>query len=431
MLTKEQNELLTRTGPGTPAGELFRRYWQPAALSEELPPGGPPLPVRIMSEDLVLFRDERGQPGLLGLHCSHRAADLSYGRLEDGGLRCLYHGWLYDTRGNCLEQPGEPAGSDFRSKIHHPAYPCQEVAGVILTYMGPGEPPLLPAYEFMTVSEEQRWVSKYYHECNYLQGNEGNLDPVHPLFLHRFLPGSRIWQERVPVAPGRVTSASLSAADEAIKPPLVEAEETPWGVRLCAFYDERATERLVRVSNFILPNKTAVWGGPMPVGDGYLLAWHVPIDDAHHWNYRLAFKRSGPLDRAHVRERAAVTSGDYHLIASQVNRYQQNREEMRSETYAGMGPVFIVQDAYAIETAGPVQDRTNEHLGSIDRGVAAARRVLVRAIRDVQEGSDPPHVARTPEENVLDDLFVGEEVVPEGVDWQGYSRQRAASRGRG
>src|SRR5487761_641011 len=175
MLTRQENELLTRVGPGTPCGELMRRYWQPAALSEELPPGGAPLPVRLLGEDLVLFRDEQGRPGLLGIHCSHRAADLSYGRLEDGGLRCLYHGWLYDVDGNCLEQPGEPRGdgsglpdpynpgsvgarhaSPFREKIRHPAYPCQEVAGVIFTYMGPGDAPLLPPYEFMTVSEEQR-----------------------------------------------------------------------------------------------------------------------------------------------------------------------------------------------------------------------------------------------------------------------------------
>ena len=145
MLTQEQNDLLTQTGPSTPGGDLLRRYWQPAALAEELPPGGAPLPVRILGEDLVLFRDDAGRPGLLGLHCSHRAADLSYGRVENGGLRCLYHGWLYDVRGRCLEQPGEPAGSTFKDRISHPAYPCQEAGGIVFTYMGPGEPPLLPA----------------------------------------------------------------------------------------------------------------------------------------------------------------------------------------------------------------------------------------------------------------------------------------------
>src|SRR3982750_1466467 len=139
MLVEELNVLLTRTGRGTPCGELLRRYWQPAALSEELPAGGAPLPGRLLGEDLVLFRDEQGRPGLLGLHCPHRGADLSYARLEDGGLRCLYHGWLFDVSGQCLEQPGEPAGSTFCQRVRHTAYPCLEAAGIIFAYLGPGE----------------------------------------------------------------------------------------------------------------------------------------------------------------------------------------------------------------------------------------------------------------------------------------------------
>src|SRR5436190_24210701 len=146
MQVQELNALLTQTGPGTPCGELMRRYWQPVALAEELPPSGAPVPVRLLSEDLVLFRDEAGRTGLLGLHCPHRGADLSYGRLEDGGLRCLYHGWLFNRLGRCLEQPGEPAGSTFHTRIQHTAYPCLEAGGMILTYTGPGEPPPLPNY---------------------------------------------------------------------------------------------------------------------------------------------------------------------------------------------------------------------------------------------------------------------------------------------
>src|SRR5918999_2803368 len=149
MISREENYLLTQTGPGTPCGELMRRYWQPVALAEELPLHGAPLKVTILGEDLVLFRDDQNRPGLLGLHCSHRGADLSYGRLEDGGLRCIYHGWLYDVHGRCLEQPGEPAGSTFHERVRQTAYPCVERAGVIFAYLGPGEPPLLPAFEFL------------------------------------------------------------------------------------------------------------------------------------------------------------------------------------------------------------------------------------------------------------------------------------------
>src|SRR5436853_7607850 len=135
MLSKADNELITHTGPGTPCGELMRRYWQPVALSNEIPAGGAPLPVRLLSEDLVLFRDDQGRPGLLGLHCSHRGTDLSYGRVEDGGLRCLYHGWLYDICGRVLEQPGERGGGANRGDIPHRSHPCQEADGVIFCYL--------------------------------------------------------------------------------------------------------------------------------------------------------------------------------------------------------------------------------------------------------------------------------------------------------
>src|SRR5437764_4926836 len=148
MITEQENNLLTQTGSRTPCGELLRRYWQPVALSEELPKDGAPLKVKILGEELVLFRDDHGQLGLIGLHCSHRGTDLSYGRIEDGGLRCLYHGWLYDVCGRCLEQPGEPGGSTFCQRVRHTAYPCQEAGDLILAYLGPGEPPLLPDYEF-------------------------------------------------------------------------------------------------------------------------------------------------------------------------------------------------------------------------------------------------------------------------------------------
>lgn len=225
MLTREQNDLLTRVGPGTPGGEMLRRYWTPAALSVEVPPGGPPVPLRLLGEDLVLFRDEGGRVGLLGLHCSHRGADLSYGRLEDGGLRCIYHGWLYDVHGNCLEQPGEPAGSDFYKKIRHLAYPCQEAAGIIFAYPGPGEPPLLPAYEFLRAPRENIFVTKILHECNYLQANEGNIDSSHLSFLHTQLEESEAY-----AIPGLGASRNdLLTRDRA---PRMEVEEADFGMRV-------------------------------------------------------------------------------------------------------------------------------------------------------------------------------------------------------
>src|ERR1043165_6453460 len=162
----------------------MRRYWQPAALSEELPVGGPPVPIRLLGEDLVLFRDDQGHPGLLGIHCAHRGADLSYGRLEDGGLRCIYHGWVYVLAGRCLERPGEPAGRTVHQRIGQPAYPCIETGGLILTYMGPGEPPQAPGFAFLHAPHERREVTRVIRECNYHQGNEGNFDPHHVPLLH-------------------------------------------------------------------------------------------------------------------------------------------------------------------------------------------------------------------------------------------------------
>src|SRR5262245_37952400 len=247
MLTKEQNDLVTQTGPGTPGGELLRRYWQPAALSEELPPGGAPLPVRLLGEDLVLFRDEDGRPGLLGLHCAHRGADLSYGRLEDGGLRCLYHGWLYDVTGRCLEQPGEPAGSTFCERVRQRAYPCREVGGLILAYLGPGEPPQVPAYEFLQAPESHVWASKILNDCNYLQGNAGNIDPQHLSFLHRQLEESTGSSEQVQGA--TVTSNTVHGRDVA---PTIDVEETDYGVRIYSVRKMSPEQNYVRITNFVM-----------------------------------------------------------------------------------------------------------------------------------------------------------------------------------
>jgi len=181
MLPAEDNELLTRTGPGTPMGGLFRRYWIPAVLSEEIPVADcPPVQVRLLGEELVAFRDSQGRVGLLDEHCSHRGTSLFYGRNEECGLRCIYHGWKYDVEGNVLETPAEPPGSDFRKKIRHKAYPCKEVAGIVFAFMGPKEQmPLFPNYEWTVMPQDHVYVSKVFLDCNYLQGLEGDCDSSH------------------------------------------------------------------------------------------------------------------------------------------------------------------------------------------------------------------------------------------------------------
>lgn len=187
MLSREENELLTRVGPGTPMGAMLRRYWIPALLSEEIPlPDCPPVRVRLLDEDLLAFRDSKGRIGLLDEYCSHRRSSLFYGRNEECGLRCVYHGWKYDIEGNVLETPAEPPDSHLKHKVHHTAYSCREASGVIFTYMGSKDKmPLFPNFDWLMVPPDHVVVDKFFIECNYLQSLEGDCDNVHAAYLHR------------------------------------------------------------------------------------------------------------------------------------------------------------------------------------------------------------------------------------------------------
>lgn len=400
MLSQEQNDLVTRTAKGTPGGELLRRYWQPVALEEELPPGAPPKPVRVMGEDLVLFRDEAGRPGLLGLRCPHRKADLSYGRIEDGGLRCVYHGWLFGIDGRCLHQPGEPAQSDFRDKICHTAYPCRDVPGLILAYLGPGEPPALPPFPFFSASRDKVWTKKFYHECNYLQGNEGNIDPQHLSILHR-------------IGMDLVLSNARFEADLA---PAISVSETPWGLRIDTTRLIGDSEKYVRTGNFIMPNLAAFVGGPLvrpeveppEANTGYSINWHVPIDDWTHWKFAINFRSSGPVDvKLQEMMMCQGLDADYRMPRNRRNRYLQDREEMRTSTFIGMGNNFYDHDRWVVESQGDIVDRTTENLATTDRAVVLMRRQLLRAIEDIGRGRDPLFVHRRTEDYALGDFFTG------------------------
>ncbi len=413
VLSKEENELLTRTGPGTPAGELLRRFWQPVALSEEVPVGAAPMPVTIMSENLVLFRDDDGKPGLLGLHCSHRGADLSYGRVEDGGLRCIYHGWLYDRAGRCLEQPGEPAGSTlrqaqgrpFHERIQQRAYPCEEVAGYIFTYMGPGDPPLLPEFEFLTTSEEHRYTAKRLNECNFLQALEGTYDPQHLSFLHLI----------------------YSAKDDAVQgylakdpAPSLEVEETENGVCVMRRLRISDDEYFVKSNKYVLPSMSVA----AATTSGYTFHWYVPIDDERCFIYDAVFSRDETLDKERLARSRSERDSSYRLLRNKDNRYQQDREEMKSRTFSGIGTSFNAQDACVIEGAGAIQDRTQEHLGYTDKGLITARKLYLRAILDLQEGREPPSVIRDPALNRTQNTTVVDGVIPAVPDWRDRLKAR-------
>src|SRR6266571_1016591 len=186
MISAEQNELMTRIGPGTPAGKLLRNYWQPVALIDEMQGPRPVKAVRIFSENFVLFRDEKGHYGLLDRHCPHRGADLAYGRLEDGGLRCAFHGWLFDVAGKCLQTPAEPDGSNLCANIRQKAYPVVERSGILFAYLGPGEPPAWPHFDCFVAPDTHTFAFKGMIDCNWLQSLEVGIDPAHTSFLHRF-----------------------------------------------------------------------------------------------------------------------------------------------------------------------------------------------------------------------------------------------------
>jgi phthalate 4,5-dioxygenase len=407
-------DVLTRTDPRTPGGDLLRRYWQPAALSEELPVGGAPIPVRLMGEDLVLFRDETGKPGLLGLHCSHRGADLSYGRLEDGGLRCLYHGWLFDRAGRCLEQPGEPAGSTFHERIKHPSYPCLERSDVIWTYLGPGEPPEFPNYEFLIVPNEHVFAIKLYHECNWLQGNEGNIDLLHLSFLHHLASRSANGDGHVE----RISGQGAAPHQEA-----VEADVMDFGLRVCKIRSLNEQQKQFYLCTFIAPCAYA-FPGNVSGDDGFSVNWHVPIDDEHHWKYTFIFSRERALDKDGIRSRRQSMNDGYRSTRNPANRYLQDREEMKISSYSGMGMVFQAHDMCATEGMGHIQDRSHEHLTARDTPMVLARRQLLKAIVDIQEGRDPLGVIRDPARNRFPRLFArNDTTAPIDTDWRAYFRE--------
>ncbi len=424
MVTRDENVLLTETGPGTPGGKLMRHYWHPIALAGDVPADGAPMPIRLFGEDLVLFRDEQGRLGLLGTLCPHRCADLSYGRLEDGGLRCLYHGWLFDVNGRCLEQPAEPPESPYKDEIRHTAYKVVEKIGMIFAYMGEGEAPLMPDYEFFSATPEHIFLQKTFMECNYLQSLEGDIDPSHLSYLHR--PAARKDSRNVP--------GSAKSADQYYREdgrPKLEWERSDFGIRIYSIRAAGEQGRYVRITNFIMPNKAAIIGNEGRVGEGYSVHWHVPIDDENHYRFDFIFNRVRPVGRERYEHEIAREIVDNRYIRNKANRYKQDRALMKTSNFTGMGDYFPVHDAFATETPGRIHDRSREHLGTSDNCIVAARRHILAAIEDVQAGRDPVHVIRDPAKNDMSSLVVASEIVPPGFDhhdlWKLRSRKKQAA----
>lgn len=388
MLKREDNEKLTQSGPGTPLGALMRAYWQPAALLSEMPGERPVKAIRLMGEDLVLFKRPDGW-GLISRFCAHRGVDLSYGRLEEGGLRCLYHGWLYSSEGRCVEQPAEPAHSQFLGKIRISNYPCVEKNGIIFTYMGAGDPPPFPDYDCFTAPDEYTFAFKGLWECNWLQGLEGGIDPSHVSFLHRFIgedPRDVYGQQFSEEVEGTGTKLSKLVGDH--YRPDIEVESAEHGLRVFAI--RQLTEQLkhVRITNLLFPNAFVV-----PFGNNKVFTqWHVPIDDETHYWYMIWYDFAEKTDKQTLLQQrlSGVSLPDYRPLRNRANNWGFDPREQNELTYTGMGLDINVHDQWAVESMGPIQDRTVERLGVSDRAVTANRRLLLKSIDAFEAGKPLP-----------------------------------------
>ena len=412
MLSKAQNDLLTETGPGTPCGRLLRSYWQPIAAAEEIPAGGAPLPIRIMSEDLVLFRDDKDRLGLIGRACPHRGTDLSYGRIEDGGLRCLYHGWLFDRDGKCLDQPAEPQAKKFCHKVRHTAYPVQEKGGAIWAYLGEGEPPLIPDFQFLMAPEPNRQCFRFILTCNWLQGLENAADPAHTTYLHRR-----------PVGTVSIRSGNDIRALRGIDPPDISIEHTSFGTRIFALHRSPNGKKYLRVNNYVYP--CAATPSTSTGEKGYQGRWYVPIDDTSHCVFEFFYRHAQPLDKAALRKfRADNVAPDLRHVRRAENRYLQDREEMQREvSWTGLGEYFPAQDCFAIETQGVVQNRTREHLGSTDIVIIEMRKALLRAIEQMQAGGEAPGLIRSHADSPFADFICTSTFIEEHEDGPSFCRR--------
>jgi nitrite reductase/ring-hydroxylating ferredoxin subunit len=410
-MLKEDNELLTRVGPGTPMGNLLREYWVPALLSSELPDrDGDPMRLRLLGEDLIVFRDTSGRVGMLGAHCAHRGASLFFGRNEEDGLRCVYHGWKYDVSGQCMDMPSEPPESTFKERIRQRAYPCVEKGGAIWTYMGPrAEPPALPQLEWTMVGDDQRNLTPFLRECNWMQALEGDIDTAHLYFLHARLD---------PFSDDGDKSGTDGTYHQDTHPRLF-LHETDYGVVYGARRDEDPENYYWRITQFMFPFHTYFPPGGFQGVPGHI--W-VPLDDSNTMVWSLGYNPNEPIP---VRDRSRSGAGGAflpatsnplsrrRLAANASNDYMIDREVQRTTTFTGI-PSIPLQDQAMTESMGAIVDRTQEHLGSTDQMIMMVRRRLLEAAKALRDhGTIPPCV----DDPALYGVRSASLILPREADW--------------
>ena len=435
------NERITRVGPGTPCGELLRRYWQPAALLDEFDPRfdarmaeRPLKAVRLLGQDLVLFRADDGAWGLLDRDCPHRGADLAFARHEGDRIRCPFHGWAFDAEGRCLETPAEPVGSTLCQRVRQRRYPTQVVAGVIWAYLGPegSTPPALPALDAFVAPATHAFAFKGQWHCNWLQAVEVGIDPAHPSFLHRMLddaPGTDAYGrqfrsssvgdvdgERWPMTRVMRERASPEIRHEALAPGLVR-------ITTLRLIDDRHTH--VRVTNSLFPQTFVI-----PLSDTLTITqWHVPVDDTHTYWYSFFTSFGAPLDHETMRAQRLphLTLPDYVPRHGRHDDWAFDPAEQRTRTFLGLGEDDINRhDQWAVESMGAIQDRTREHLGTSDKVIMANRRTLLVAIDTVAAGGTPP-MALTPAEAAAITGPVTLDCIAPAQGWETHWAHKAAA----
>jgi nitrite reductase/ring-hydroxylating ferredoxin subunit len=426
MLSRDDNELLCKVGPGTPTGALLRQYWIPALMSSELPErDGAPVRVRLLGENLIAFRATSGKIGLIQNHCPHRGASLFFGRNEEEGLRCVYHGWKFSCEGHCVDMPNEPEESNFKSKIHATAYPCVERNDIVWTYMGPRRtPPPLPDIEPNMLAQGEYQVQKVLRECNWFQGLEGDIDTSHLGFLHL---GA--------VKPEQTKPGTFDYYNVADRAPKYEVVDTEFGTSYGAYRPAEADTYYWRIAHFLFPFFTMIPTGIL--GMQVLVRAWVPVDDNHIMFWSIAAPRSrvgngaaggasglsaGGRPVAAAGSRAggfeflpdsSDWTGKFRLTQNKDNDYLIDREAQRTTSYTGIAGIHQ-QDQAVTESMGPIYDRTQEHLGTSDAMVIRTRRRVINAARALRDNATTPPGVDDP---AVYRYRSGGVILPRDADW--------------
>jgi phthalate 4,5-dioxygenase oxygenase subunit len=386
MMTREENDLLCRVEGKAPMGQLMRRHWVPACLSEELPEAnGTPVAVRLFGEDLVAWRDSDGRVGLMDRYCPHRRASLVFGRNEDSGLRCLYHGWKVDVEGSVLEMPSEPAESCMAQKVKHPAYPTHEHGGFVWAYMGP--PDSMPAFQpppFAPTANTKVSIVKILIDCNWAQILEGAIDSAHSSTLHSS-----------DITPGRVSgtqpNGSIFLRPSTDRAPRIEVQPTGYGFKYAAIrrpIKDAEVLDYVRMSVFVAPFTVLI-----PPNSQYNSAnVNVPIDDTHTMFHFISWSESadGAWDQEDYRKLLGAQVGidldtGFRKKRTLENNYLQDRQAMKNGNFTGIRG-FPNQDIAMWETMGPIADRSIERLGASDLAIVEFRRLMVESAKRFDSG---------------------------------------------